>query len=513
MLRDLLEVVKKLFEVSDGLKQAKHEQRQKLENFFCEIEQCLRDSAEVLDNGQIPRIKAKELKVYAKELPNIIGDIYDNKKVSELSNLLKDAANKIATNDSSKDYVEDIETAAAMFKVLAVIVATQTEFNSQNQKKRENLKPLPSLLIKRRNLLFTAAATSVGVIGIGLANEYRQMPNITWRMANFLDESSQLILAQAPKIIRDRIKIITGGRFNIELDKHKSTEEILKKVSNGKVECGFSGIYYNTDKYKVLFFGSSIPHGLTPQEQTAWLLYKRETNNPNNKLTYIQEIYRRKELELNVIPFPAAATGTQMGGWFKKEVENIRDFDGITMRIPGLGGEVLREFNVKLDANLPGGAILTNKISEALKKGKIQAAEWVGPYDDLKLGLHESGAKYYYYPGWWEPSTTFDMVVNQDVWDDLPEQYQEIFKAVCLQTYTEILAEYNQQNSKELEEIRAGKYGQITLRKFSPQILQETERKTQELLGYYASANKLFKEVYDEWQGFKNRIREWSKLS
>ena len=131
----------------------------------------------------------------------------------------------------------------------------------------------------------------------------------------------------------------------------------------------------------------------------------------------------------------------------------------------------------------------------------------------MKLGLHESGAKYYYYPGWWEPSTTFDMVVNQDVWDDLPEQYQEIFKAVCLQTYTEILAEYNQQNSKELEEIRAGKYGQITLRKFSPQILQETERKTQELLGYYASANKLFKEVYDEWQGFKNRIREWSKLS
>jgi TRAP-type mannitol/chloroaromatic compound transport system substrate-binding protein len=511
MLRELLEVAKKLFEVTDGLKQAKDEKRQKLEKFFYQIEQCLRDSAEVLNNGQTPRIKAEELKVYAQELPNILSDIYDEKKINELSNLLKNAADKISAFDPPENNVEDIETAAGMFKGLAVIVATQSELDSQNKKKKAKSKSFLSLPIKRRKFIFTATAfTSAGVIGTALANEYVKMPNVTWRMVSFLDNNSdQLILSKAPKIIRERIKIITGGRFNIELYNQKIlTEEILKKVSDGDIECGFSGIYYNNDKYKVLFFGSSIPHGLTPQEQTAWLLYKKDSKK---ELTFIQEIYQR--IGLKVIPFPAAATGAQMGGWFKKEVEKVEDFNGITMRIPGLGGEVLKDFNIKLDKNLPGGAIPTSKITQALRTEKIQAAEWVGPYDDLLLGLHKAGAKYYYYPGWWEPSTTFDMVVNQDAWKDLPSDYQEIFKAVCLQTYTEILAEYNQKNSEKLKELRTGKFGQINLRKFSFNIIQETETKTQELLEYYASKDELFKEVYDEWQSFKNRIREWSKLS
>ncbi len=511
MLRELLEVAKKLFEVTDGLKQAKDEKRQKLEKFFYQIEQCLRDSAEVLNNGQTPRIKAEELKVYAQELPNILSDIYDEKKINELSNLLKNAANKISAFDAPENNVEDIETAAGMFKGLAVIVATQSELDSQNKKKKAKSKSFLSLPIKRRKFIFTATAfTSAGVIGTALANEYVKMPNVTWRMVSFLDNNSdQLILSKAPKIIRERIKIITGGRFNIELYNQKIlTEEILKKVSDGDIECGFSGIYYNNDKYKVLFFGSSIPHGLTPQEQTAWLLYKKDSKK---ELTFIQEIYQR--IGLKVIPFPAAATGAQMGGWFKKEVEKVEDFNGITMRIPGLGGEVLKDFNIKLDKNLPGGAIPTSKITQALRTEKIQAAEWVGPYDDLLLGLHKAGAKYYYYPGWWEPSTTFDMVVNQDAWKDLPSDYQEIFKAVCLQTYTEILAEYNQKNSEKLKELRTGKFGQINLRKFSFNIIQQTETKTQELLEYYASKDELFKEVYDEWQSFKNRIREWSKLS
>lgn len=515
MLRELLEVVKKLFELTDSLKQAKDEKRQKIEKFFYKIEQCFRDSAEVLNKEQIPRTQVEELKIYAEELPKILDDVYEKKKINELSSLLKNAANKIGTNDPPEDYSEDIETAAGMFKGLAVIVATQTELDRQNQKKQENSKSFFSLPINRRNFLIWAALGSAGAMGIGLANEYRQMPYVRWQMANFLDGiSAELILSKAPGIIIERIKEITNDRFIIEpfKDEKISTDEILKKVGNGKdVQCGFNGIYYNDKRYKVLYFGSAIPYGLTPQEQTAWLLYKK---NSQSKLTYIQELYQKPELDLNVIPFPAAATGAQMGGWFKKEIKTIQDFNNITMRIPGLGGEVLKDyFKVKLDRDLPRGAIPANKIVESLKNDKIDAAEWTGPYDDIKLGLHEAGAKYYYSPGWWEPSTTFDMLVNKDAWDNLPSHYQEIFKAVCLETYTEILAEYNQNNSKTLEELRKGKIGDITLSEFSPQILQATQIKTQELLEYYASRDDLFNQVYEEWKSFKRRIREWSKLS
>ncbi|MEM9927691.1 MAG: ABC transporter substrate-binding protein [Cyanobacteria bacterium P01_D01_bin.50] len=509
----MLEVVKKLFEVTDSLKQAKDEKRQKIEKFFYKIEQCFRDSAEVLNNEQIPRTQVEELKIYAEELPKILDDVYEKKKINELSNLLKNAANKIGANDPPEDYSKDIETAAGMFKGLAVIVATQTELDKQNKKKKNNSKSFFSLPINRRNFLFWAALGSAGAMGIGLANEYRQMPSVRWKMASFLDENSnKLILSKAPRLIRERIEQITNGRFKIELYNQKIlTEEILQKVSSGdKVQCGFNGIYYNNERYKVLYFGSAIPYGLTPQEQTAWLLYKK---HPDDKLTFIQGIYQR--LKLNVIPFPAAATGAQMGGWFKKEIKKVADFNEITMRIPGLGGEVLalREFSVKLDRYLPGGAIPANKIVESLKNGKIDAAEWTGAYDDIKLGLHEAGAKYYYSPGWWEPSTTFDMLVNKDAWDNLPSHYQEIFKAVCLEIYTEILAEYNKNNSKTFEELRNGKFGDIILSDFSPQILQVTKEKTKELLEYYASRDDLFNEVYEEWKSFKGRIRKWSKLN
>ncbi|NJO61161.1 MAG: ABC transporter substrate-binding protein [Richelia sp. RM2_1_2] len=514
MLGELLEVVTKLFEVSDRLKQAEDENRENIEQFFRTIEQCFRDSAEQLKKAQTPYGVWAELQVYADKLPEIVGDIYDQEKINELSRLLKIAANNTPTYTNIKDIdIKDIEIAAGIFKGLAVIVATQTELNSQKNKKQKNSKSILSLPISRRNFLSLAALTSSGAMGIGLANEYIQMPIVTWKMANFLDgNSNQLILSKAPAMIRDRIEKITNGRFKLEPYNNKIlTEEILQRVSSGdKVQCGFSGIYYNNDKYKVLFFGSNIPHGLTPQEQTAWLLYKKDSQS---KLTYIQELYQKPELDLNVIPFAAAATGAQMGGWFKKEINTINDFEGITMRIPGLGGEVLQKFNVQLDKNLPRGAIPPNKIVEAFKGDIIQAAEWIGPYDDFKLGLHKVGARYYYYPGWWEPSTTFDMVVNKDAWEKLPSHYQEIFKAVCLETYTEILAEYNQKNSETLEELREGKFGDITLSKFSPQIFQATQTKTQDLLKYYASRDDLFKEVYEEWDSFKIRIRKWSKLS
>nr|WP_255515571.1 ABC transporter substrate-binding protein [aff. Roholtiella sp. LEGE 12411] len=318
------------------------------------------------------------------------------------------------------------------------------------------------------------------------------------------DNSKDLILFKAPEMIRDRIKQMTDGNFTINLvDNTGNTEDILQDVSNGKIECGYSGVYYNSERFRVLFFGCAIPFGLNPQEQNAWLYYKRDSND---ELTFMQTIYSR--LKLNVIPFPAGATGAQMGGWFNKEINSTKDFNGVTMRIPGLGAEVLQKFGVISDKQL-GLQISIDEIAGKVRDGTLNAAEWVGPHDDFQLGLHNV-LKYYYYPGWWEPGTTYDIQVNTDTWKELPKKYQEIFKAVCLETHIKILAEYDHKNSEKLQYLKS--IG-IQLRPFNKQILVAAKKETDALLELYAGKDKLFGEVYQEWSKFKVRIKQWSELN
>ncbi|AFY47355.1 TRAP-type mannitol/chloroaromatic compound transport system, periplasmic component [Nostoc sp. PCC 7524] len=507
MLGELVEVVTKLFEFSDRLKQAEDNKRQRIENYFRSIEQCLRDSAEQLKKNEIPHDKWAELQVYAEELPKTIIDEIGEDKAQEICRLLKITA---STTPADASYIQSIEAAAGKFKGLVVTITTGHK-PPDSKPAKPPTQPLSFPGFSRRNFMWTSLGTTAGLTAGWLARQNVSMPTVNWKMVSvFKSNPTQLILSEVPQIISERIKNITNGHFRIDIDTTTQiqTEEILKKVHDGTFHCGYSGIYYNDNRYKVLFFGCAIPFGLTPQEQSAWLLYKQ---SPSDEFTLIQRIYAEK-LNLNVIPFPVAATGGQMGGWFKQEVNSVADFNGLTMRIPGLGGEVLRKyFGLTIDKDLPGGAIPIDKIVVALDQGKIQAAEWIGPYDDWQLGL-QNVAKYYYYPGWWEPSTTFDMLVNKTAWQQLPLNYKDIFKAVCLETYTKILAKYDNSNSQQLQELRKlEKLGRIKLVRFSDPILQEAENKTNELLKIYSS-NAVFKEIYEEWNSFKTRIRDWSNL-
>jgi TRAP-type mannitol/chloroaromatic compound transport system substrate-binding protein len=325
-------------------------------------------------------------------------------------------------------------------------------------------------------------------------------------MHTFLSDSvRKTIIFDAPQQVCDRVRKMTKDRFNITLKRtRETTEEILQKISDGVIACGYGGIYYSTQKYKPLFFGCAIPFGLRPQEQTAWLNYKK---NPDDELTFMQSIYKDK-LDLNVIPFPAGATGGQMGGWFKARVNSLDDLKGKVIRIPGLGAEVLQKLGMTTHDQL-GQTISMDEAIRRLKDGRFFAVEWTSPYDDLQLGLNEA-AKFYYYPGWWEPSTTFDVQVNIDAWKKLPSNYQEIFKLACHQTYTSILSDYDQKNSLALEEIpQRG----IELLRFSNDVLKAAEKKTNEVLDLYARQDDVFKEVYDEWRSFKKKILKWSDLN
>jgi TRAP-type mannitol/chloroaromatic compound transport system substrate-binding protein len=316
-------------------------------------------------------------------------------------------------------------------------------------------------------------------------------------------------LAKVPGKVSKYVSTMTNGRFVIEVDyRGLPTEKILADVQANKIQSGFSGIYYAPKGLKALYFGCAIPFGLSPQEQTAWLRYKK---NPDDGFTYIQSLYAKLDLG-NVIPFPAAATGGQMGGWFKKELSSVDSLKGLKMRIPGLGAEVMAELGViteKVFKDEKEPRIPIHQIATTLENEDINAAEWTGPYDDTKLGLHKAGADFYYFPGWWEPSTTLDIQVSKKAWDGLDEDFKSIFQAACDATYQEILSEYDIKNATFLQKLIDKK---VTIRRFPGDILKEAQDQTDKLLRDY-DLNKTFNEVHEEWQKFRKSLRKWNRLT
>ena len=492
MIDQISEVVTKIFEVIDRFKQDEVAKDRDIENYLRIIERCLRASVESLTEGIAPEQQLAELRVHARSLLRVVSDVMSEDEANELSAQLDGI---VENPPESIEDIQPIETAIGIFKAHA---DTLTLLKVGKQK---------TTFIGRRTLIYgslgMAAAVGAGWFG------GKRTPSVKWRMISvFGDDAKNIILYKAPQMICDRVGQMTNGKFIIEIIDNKAikTEQILEKVS-GEAEdiaCSYSGIFYESDRYKALFFGCAIPFGLSPQNQTAWLSYKK---NPDEEFTFVQGIYGK--LGLNVVPFPAGGTGRQMGGWFQKEVNSIDDLNGLTMRIPGLGAEVLSKyFNVTLDRDLPGGAIPIGKIAEALKDGTLDAAEWTGPHDDYQLGLNKE-AKYYYYPGWQETSTTLDIQVNLNRWIKLPPEYKEIFKAACQQTYIDIVSEYDRKNSEKFQEIE----NTGIIRSFNTDIIQLAREKTESLLELYASKNSVFAEVHDEWKRFRARSQAWSNLS
>jgi TRAP-type mannitol/chloroaromatic compound transport system substrate-binding protein len=205
------------------------------------------------------------------------------------------------------------------------------------------------------------------------------------------------------------------------------------------------------------------------------------------------------ERHAGVINFPAGSTGVQMGGWFKNEVYTEDDFRQVTMRIPGLGAEVLNRMGVKT-VELPATAI-----QPAFAEGRIDAAEFVGPYDDEKLGLHKL-AEFYYYPGWWEPGTTNDAYVNLERWRELSREDQALFETACRAAHSLVVAEYDAKNHEALQRLRDGG---TQLRLFNDRILAPARRAAEELHREKAAANTEYAEVYQQWNAFRSNINRW----
>ena len=269
--------------------------------------------------------------------------------------------------------------------------------------------------------------------------------------------------------------------------------QVLDVVSQGAAPIGHTASYYYIGKSMAVGFGTTVPFGLTAQQQNAWFY-------DGGGLDLLQQLYADK---FNLIQFPAGNTGAQMGGWFRKEINTVEDLQGLKMRIPGLGGQVMSKLGVTVQA-LPG-----NEIFQALQTGTVDAAEWVGPYDDEKLGLN-TAAQYYYYPGWWEPGSTLEIEVNLDEWNKLPEEYQEVIKVATFEAGSIMLARYEARNGAALQRMVDG--GTL-LRRYSDEIMQAAYEATMALYDEFAASDADFKAIYDPWLAFRESVISWNKFN
>ena len=303
-------------------------------------------------------------------------------------------------------------------------------------------------------------------------------------------------LGTGANLLADLIGRMSDGRLTVQVfgaGELVPAFESMDAVASGTVEMGHGAPYYWQGKMPSASFISAIPFGLTAMEQNAWFYYGGG-----------QELADKVYAEMGAKFFPSGNTGTQMGGWFNKEMNSLADYQGLKMRIPGLGGKVVSAAGGTV-VNLPGG-----EIPPALQSGSIDATEWVGPYNDLAFGLHRA-AKFYYYPGWHEPAAVLDNFINLAAWDNLPGDLKAIVEAANRAVNVSVLSEFLARNNDSLETL-VNEHN-VELRPFNDDILQGLGKLAGEVMNDEASVDPLSREVMDSLLRFRDTSTAWAGVS
>ena len=336
-----------------------------------------------------------------------------------------------------------------------------------------------------------AAAASTTIAAPAIA---QSMPEIKWRLASSFPKSLDTIYG-AGEVLAKRVAEATDGKFQIRVFAGGEIVpglQVLDAVQNGTVECGHTVSYYYVGKDATFGFDSSLPFGLNTRQQNSWLYH-------GGGLPLMREFFAG----YNIINFPCGNTGTQMGGWFRKEIKTVEDLKGLKFRIGGYAGKVLTKLGV-VPQQLAGGDIYP-----ALEKGTIDAAEWVGPYDDEKLGFNKV-APYYYYPGWWEGGPNVSALVNKTEWEKLPKHYKAVFEAAAAEANMDMTAKYDVLNPPALKRlIGAG----TQLRPFSKDIMLACYKAAQETYAEEAAKNAAFKKVFEHWSAYIAEQAAWFRVA
>ena len=345
--------------------------------------------------------------------------------------------------------------------------------------------------IKRAGATTAGAAVATALAAPAIAQEN---PKITWRLTSSFPKSLDTIFGGAVDIAK-HVSDATGGNFVI---KPSAAGEIVPglmaadAVTDGSVEMCHTCSYYYVGKDPTFAIGTAIPFGLNARLTNSWF-YEGNGN------TLMNEFYATH----NLYGMISGNTGAQMGGWFRKEINTVEDLKGLKMRIAGLAGKVVEKLGV-IPQQIAGGDIYP-----ALEKGTIDAAEWVGPYDDHKLGFYKV-AKYYYYPAFWEGGPVIHSFVNLDKWNSLPKNYQAILQDACAFANTSMMAKYDQKNPTAIKQL----VGEgAVLRPFSQEILEAAYQAALAVYSEISDANPGFKKIYDDQVAFKREGYLWMQLS
>ncbi len=329
-----------------------------------------------------------------------------------------------------------------------------------------------------------------GVGGGGGAPGAVTTKRVRWRCQSSFPRSLDAMFGSA-ELLAERVREMTAGNFEIRVSQPGEIVgalKVLDGVQSRTVELGQTASYYYKGKNPALAFDTCVPFGLNARQQTAWLL-------EGGGLELVNELFA----DFGIVSFPAGNTGAQMGGWFRNELSSAADLRGVKMRIPGLGGDVMDALGVSVQV-IAGGDIYMS-----LETGAIDATEWVGPYDDEKLGFHKV-AKNYYYPGWWEPGPSLSFYVNRAAWDELPSTYQAAFRAATYEAAAMMQTRYDAQNPAALQRLLDSG---VQLRPFPDDLLQAAREAAAQLMEDEAAKDPAYRKIYDAWKKARTDLFRW----
>jgi len=343
--------------------------------------------------------------------------------------------------------------------------------------------------------LFVRGAGMAGVLAAGTAPAIvHAQTTIRWRIASSFPKSLDTLFGVCD-VFAKAMGEMSGGKFTITT--HAAGElmpafGVLDGVGNGTVEMANTAPYYFFGKDPTFALDCAIPFGLNARQMSAWMI-------EGGGLGLLREHYAK----FNIVNFPMGNTGAQMGGWYRKEIKSVADLKGLKFRVGGFGGKVIERIGV-VPQNIPGG-----EVYQALEKGTIDAAEWVGPYDDEKLGFNKV-APFYYYPGWWEIGPQLSLYVNQKAYDGLTPEYKAMIWSASQMAGTDMIAKYDARNPAALKRLVAG--GAKVLR-FPKDVMDASFKSAMEVYAELNASNPGWKKIYESYSNFRRDENLWFRFS